>query len=415
MWQHASSSARTRGPGLPAWLGRLPALALLLLQAHCGPTVGPSTSTANERVPSPPAPASRVNVVDAVSSADPDSVVIVAGGDVSLGRETGQAILSDPDYEPFRAIAPVWKQADLRFVNLESQLSEQGGETQSPKNRLIFCGPPGGARVLSRAGVNVVSLANNHAWDYGRPAFFETLQYLEAASVRHVGVGRHIAEAYAPQVFHIKGKTIAWFAVTHVWNYGPMKDHAGRRHVAWASLPALRPALVRARAEHDVVLVSYHGGAEYEPVPSGSTQRFVTAVMKLGVDAVLGHHPHVIQGIGWVEGRPAVYSLGNLVFGPRPKHPWTRFGMLAKLAIGPGSTRSLRVCPYRIEGQVPVPLSAQSEERAAFLQHLQQTSSGLGGSVLGDEDEQGCTRVLPPAARSAEPLKPSLVAYTPAL
>ncbi len=102
-------------------------------------------------------------------------LVFVAGGDLNFGRECGQAILSDPKYDPFASIAPLWESADFRFANLESQLSDQGGETQSPRNRLIFTGPPGGAGVLASARVDLVSTANNHAWDYGKAAFFETL------------------------------------------------------------------------------------------------------------------------------------------------------------------------------------------------------------------------------------------------
>src|SRR5262245_36456763 len=79
-------------------------------------------------------------------------LVVVAGGDVNFGRECGQAILANPSYDPFQFVEPLFRDADLTFVNLESQLSDQKGETQSPKNRLIFTGPPGGADVLARAG-----------------------------------------------------------------------------------------------------------------------------------------------------------------------------------------------------------------------------------------------------------------------
>src|SRR3954471_17919047 len=97
-----------------------------------------------------------------VPAEKPAPFVIVAAGDVNLGRECGQAILEDPQYDPFRFMGPIWGDAALRFVNLESQLSDQDGETQSPRNRLIFTGPPGGAETLAQAGVAVVSTANNH-------------------------------------------------------------------------------------------------------------------------------------------------------------------------------------------------------------------------------------------------------------
>jgi poly-gamma-glutamate synthesis protein (capsule biosynthesis protein) len=114
-----------------------------------------------------------------VSSSDPNTLVVVAGGDVSFGRECGQELLADANYNPLEPLAPVLDSADLRLVNLESTLTDQGGLTQSPKNRLIFTGPPEGALSLARAGIDVVSVANNHAWDFHEAGFRETLGYLD--------------------------------------------------------------------------------------------------------------------------------------------------------------------------------------------------------------------------------------------
>jgi poly-gamma-glutamate synthesis protein (capsule biosynthesis protein) len=332
---------------------------------------------------------------------EPSSLLVVAGGDVNLGREVGQRIVRSSSYAPFAGIDSVLRDADLRFVNLESQISDQGGETQSPRHRLIFTGPPEAAATLAAARIHVVSTANNHAWDYGRSALLETVERLAAVGVRHVGTGRDIEQAYAPAVLRAKGLSVAFFALTHVWNQGPIHEHEGRHHVAWASFPRLRAALERARAEHDVVLVSYHGGAEYQNAPSDSTRDFAQAVIRAGADAVIGHHPHVIQGVGWVSGRPVFYSLGNLVFDSRSRQPWTRYGMLARLRFGPGSARSFAVCPYRIDDFVPFALdrSASDPERQKFLVHLRRTSTAVGGVKLGASDELGCVEVSPPDLR----------------
>lgn len=334
------------------------------------------------------------------------AVVIVAGGDVSFGREAGQRVVQSPSYSPFGAILPFFAGADLRFVNLESQLSEQQGETQSPRHRLIFTGPPGAARTLAEAGIQVVSTANNHAWDYGRSALFETLEHLRSAGIQSAGTGADLAQAYRPAVVRVKGLSIALFALTHVWNQGPIEKHAGRDHVAWASIAKLRKALATARAEHDVVLVSYHGGAEYQDAPSDLTRAFVKAAIDAGADAVIGHHPHVIQGIGWFSGRPVFYSLGNLVFGRRGEHPWTRYGMLARLRIGTGAARDFGICPYRIDDFEPVALAPEPSdpERVRFLTHLRRASTAVGGIELGASDELGCVQVSPAgAARSSLP------------
>lgn len=342
------------------------------------------------------APAAATAAIPAVAG-DKSAFVVVAGGDVNLGREAGQAILGDPDYDPFRHVAPIWRDATVRFVNLESQLSDQGGETQSRRNRLIFTGPPGGARTLARAGIHVASTANNHAWDYGRKALFETLTLLESAGVKPVGTGRDWATAYKPVVIEANGRSVAIFALTHIWNYGPFEEHHGRFYVAWAKLGPLHAALKRAHAEHDLVLLSYHGGAEYIHAPPGPTQRFLARVMQTGfVDGVIGHHPHVPQGVGWHGERPIFYSLGNFVFAGHRSMPWTNQSFLARLVLTAPHQLTAAACPYRIDGHTPVPLARGSTESVAFRQHLDEISSYVGGSRIGEPDALGCFPLAPP-------------------
>jgi poly-gamma-glutamate capsule biosynthesis protein CapA/YwtB (metallophosphatase superfamily) len=363
-----------------------------------------ASSSAQRQATLPPS----ATAVSVPATAESDAVLIVAGGDVSFGREVGQRVVENPVYAPFAGILPFFRDADVRFVNLESQLSEQQGETQSPRHRLIFTGPPEAARTLARAGIHVVSTANNHAWDYGRSALFETLEHLRAAGIQSAGTGRDPEQAYRPAILRSKGLSVALFALTHVWNQGPIDKHEGRDYVAWATFAKLREALAKARAENDIVLVSYHGGAEYQDAPSPQTRGFVRAVIEAGADAVIGHHPHVIQGIGWFSGRPVFYSLGNLVFGSRGEHPWTRYGMLARMRVSAGAPPSFGICPYRIDDFVPVVLSTSPSdpERIRFLAHLRSASTAVGGVELGESDELGCVSVAPLAKSSVpDPLR----------
>jgi poly-gamma-glutamate synthesis protein (capsule biosynthesis protein) len=324
-------------------------------------------------------------------------LVIVAGGDVNFGRECGQEILLNPAYDPFRYVAPLWRDADLTFVNLESQLSDQKGETQSPRNRLIFTGPPGGADVLARAGIDVVSTANNHAWDYGRSALFETIDNLARAGVANVGTGKTFGEAYAPAVLHAQGYRVAVFAVTHIWNQGTFSEHDGRHHVAWARPNLLYGALKKARKEHDIVLLSYHGGTEYIDAPTDMTRRFVESVMKTGfVDAFIGHHPHVPQGVGWYKGRPIFYSLGNFVFAGHDWAPRTKVGYLARLEISADRSIAARACPYSLDGHVPKPVAPSDAQSSELRSYLRLISTSVGGTRVSDPDERGCWELWPP-------------------
>lgn len=349
----------------------------------------------------PPRPASAPTqgAPKPASGEEPTEITLYAGGDVNLGRDVGQRLSSDSSYEPFAGIARLWADADLRFANLESGLSDQNGETQSPHHRMIFTGPPCGARALASAGIGAVSTANNHAWDYGRDALLQTLDNLRDAGVAAVGSGRDADEAYRPLRLNLKGMSIAIFAVTHIWNQGPFERHEARRHVAWASFRKLRDALEVTRKQVDVLLVSYHGGAEYQDAPSEPTRKFVAAVMGLGVDVVIGHHPHVVQGVGWQRGRPIFYSLGNLVFGPRPEHPWTRWGMLARIRARRDGQRSFALCPFRIPVDLPLAFGEDElrDERQRLLRHVRIASTAVGGLQFGAEDGSGCIDILPPA------------------
>ena len=328
-------------------------------------------------------------------------IVLAAGGDVNFGRECGQAILKDLSYDPFAGLSAAWSGADVRFVNLESQLSDQHGLTQSPSHRLIFTGPPGGADVLSRARVSVVSTANNHAWDFGKNALLETIANLERAQVPFAGTGRDLEQAYRPAVLHVSGRSIALFAVTQIWNQGDFEKHEGRDFVAWANADKLKAGIAQARREHDFVLVSYHGGEEYIDAPIERTRHFVQAMMALGVDAVIGHHPHVLQGVGWVEGRPILYSLGNFVFAGHAERPWTEQSFFARITLQKGSAPELSACPFAIDGHRPRSFDVTREALAIerFRLHLVGTSMSVGGSDVADPDELGCLRVTPKVAR----------------
>ena len=333
-------------------------------------------------------------------SAPPTPLVIVAGGDVNLGRECGQAILADARYDPFRFLGPIWGDADVRFVNLESQLSDQGGETQSPNNRLVFTGPPGGAETLALGGVAVVSTANNHAWDYGKGALFETLDNLARAGVKKAGTGRTLAEAYEPALIEAHGHRIAVLAVTQIWNDGPIEQHEGRKYVAWARLARLKTALAAARKSADFVVLSYHGGVEYIDAPIDATRRFIDGALKTGlVDVVIGHHPHVPQGVGFREGRPVLYSLGNLVFAGHDWAPWTLVGFVARLELDQERHLRVRVCPVALDGHVPKPIPAGIAESDRARAHLIATSASVGRASVGTADARGCFPVEPTAPR----------------
>lgn len=330
-----------------------------------------------------------------------DRVVVVAGGDVELARATGKKLLADPSYDPLFGVAKVLSTGDVRFVNLESQLAETGGVTMSSTNPLVFVGPPVGADALARAKITVVSTANNHAWDFGRRALLETIENLDRVGVKHAGTGKTLDDAERAVIVDVSGFRVAFFAVTDIFNLGPLEKHPARDHLARAdeaSLPR-RIAELRRSGGADAVLVSYHGGDEYQDAPLARTRSIVRAAIDAGADAVLGHHTHVLQGIEWRAGKPILYSMGNLLMQRHKDVPATGYGYLARLVLSRGRAPELEVCPFRTVGLVPVPFVGDPGrsvyEREVFLR-LRRTSSHVAQSLaISTTGDDGCARVRP--------------------
>jgi poly-gamma-glutamate synthesis protein (capsule biosynthesis protein) len=193
----------------------------------------------------------------------------------------------------------------------------------------------------------------------------------------------------------VKGFKIAVFAVTDVWNPAPFEKHEGSHYVASADWPKLEGEMTRARRDNDVVLLSYHGGREYDPEPTVDTIAFARTALRHGADAFIGHHPHVPQGVGWVKGKPAFFSLGNLVFGVVRDQPATGWGFVSKLTFDMGGQTSVALCPIHI-GARNLPETPTPAERVARAQELMGMSSRVGGTVVGEFDADGCFAISAP-------------------
>ncbi len=381
------------------------ALVFALIAAACDPDrVEPTNPAPSPSAQAPEIPLVDAGDVDAALRAAPEipaSLTLFAAGDVSFGRLVGQILLREPDRALFAPMEGLLRAADVRFVNLEGPISDRGNETVSPENNLVFNGPPASAGALARAGIDVVSTANNHAWDYGKPALLETLDHLDRAGVLHAGTGPTIEKAFEPAIVTRRGFRLAILAVTDIWNQGRLAKHPARAFVAGADREPLVRAVRELHERNDIhaVVVSYHGGEEYREDPLPGTRALAEAVIDAGADAFLGHHPHVVQGVAFHAGRPIVYSLGNLLMRMHSGHPWTEMGLSVKLELQKGAPPRLFACPFRIHGIEPVPL-AQDPRRKAYESHFfarfQALSRRAGGASIGPSSEDGCAAVGPP-------------------
>lgn len=311
-------------------------------------------------------------------------------------------LLREPNLTLFATMEPLFRSVDVRFVNLEGPISDRGKETVSPYNNLVFNGPPASAGVLARAGIDIVSTANNHAWDYGKNGLLETLEWLDKGHVLHVGSGETLDKAWEPVFIERSGFRLAFVAINDIWNQARGAGDSAYDHVAGMEKDKL-VALVRSlRAREDVhaIALSYHGGVEYQDEPLPRTQDLAKAAIDAGADVFLGHHPHVVQGIAFHRGRPIVYSLGNLLMRMTSDHPATEMGLTVRIEFERGGKPKIFACPIRMYGIEPFPLGTDPKRKSyegTFLLRLQELTRRVGTAKLDRFDADGCARVSPGA------------------
>lgn len=300
---------------------------------------------------------------------------IVVVGDINLARLVARTyVLPGRGAEVFAAVRDSLRAADIALGNLESIVLDRGTFADTALSP-VFAAPAAAAPLLADAGFTAVSTANNHAWDFGHPALLESLVHLDGAGVAHAGTGPTVADALRPAMIRRRGWTVAIFSVTAIFNYPDLtvRGHAAECCVAWADTVALRSAFRAAReGGADLVLVMLHAGLEYRPVPPAEVVAIATGIIHAGADVVFGHHPHVPQGLGWADGKPILYSLGNFVFAQH--RPWTDRGLWAEYTVTPDGRRSLTVRPVIAGVQ---PRLASGPDSVATMEHFRAISDSL--------------------------------------
>lgn len=295
----------------------------------------------------------------------PPEITLVAVGDINLGRKAGRIILSgDVDYA-FAKTTDIISAADIAFGNLESTISEQNGITQN--GVWLFTAPPAAAETLAHAGFDVVSLSNNHVWDFGKRALLSTRGYLDDAGIKHAGTGENLDEAYAPAILDVKGTRIAFFSVTRIFNFGG-PEHEAFDYTAWADMGRLGPAIEQVKPDVDLVIVAAHWGAEYQDRPADEIVKLAHEMVDAGADIILGGHPHVPQGIERYNGAFIIYSLGNFAYHQTTEHSiWKTRSIILKLTLTRDGVASYEMTPVTCGFQPAVAEGALADEILAHM------------------------------------------------
>ncbi len=328
-------------------------------------------------------------------------LTVAAVGDVMLGTDYPQNTLAADDGRGLLApVAPELRAADIAFGNLEGVLMDGGEPVKTCKDAKVcylFRSPARYARTLGDAGFDVMSLANNHARDFGETGRSSSMAALEGAGIRHSG---RIGDVAA---WTQNGRRIALVGFSFTSGSHPLNDLEGAR------------ALVADLAAHnDIVIVSFHGGAEggdatripftmerFVGEDRGNVFEFARAMVDAGADLVLGHGPHVARAIEVYRERLIAYSLGNFAtyFGISIEGPKGYAPILEAALDGAGRLldgRIVSAVQVRPEGVRPDP------QQHAF--HLIREMSALdlsGGALVFEED--GRFRPVHPVSENCTP------------
>ena len=233
---------------------------------------------------------------------------------------------------------------DIFMLNNEFTYSTRGSALKN--KRYTFRADPARVSNLNTMGVDIVLLANNHVYDYGKNAFLDTLQTLQDAGIHYVGAGKNIAEASEPYYFICKGKKIAYVAASEAEKFKmtPQATKTMPGILRCYDTSMFLAEIAEADAQADYVIANVHWGTEYDNMASKEQREFAREMIDAGADAVIGTHPHVLQGMEFYQGKPIIYSLGNFWFNDKNLYS----GMLTLTLTVPegGSNISLKTMQF---------------------------------------------------------------------
>lgn len=304
-----------------------------------------------------------------LSKASGPTAVILAHGDLCIPDSFGDGSLSRQTDRLFAPeILEFLADKDLSLIDLETPVIRSESPIQKSGPHLAGC--PSTIQALVHGQFDVALLANNHILDYGPDAMFGTRDRCRQVGMQTVGIGVNLEDSYRPLVMTVNGLRVAIFNVAE-----EEFTCAGDTTPGAAKLDPLElePLIRIAGKEADAVLVFPHGGNEFCPVPNPLIQRWYRFLVDCGADAVIGNHPHTIQGTEIYNGAPIVYSIGNFLFPWEASRPacWHE-GMSVKLVVGRKSIHTIAFYAHMFhtqEGRLRVE-SLNGQDAESFRERL---------------------------------------------
>ncbi len=268
------------------------------------------------------------------------------------------------------------KNVDYRIVNLETPLADKEKHKPIPKSGPNLICSPKCISFLNALDADVAVLANNHMGDFGDRALMETISLLDENNIQHIGAGRNIKEAYES----VRLGNVSMIAVCENEFGIADENNCG---TAGYDIRRLYNSIQAEKKISDYVIVIFHGGNEFNPLPSPDVVERYRMICDMGADAVIAMHTHCPQGYEIYDGKPIVYSMGNFMFQPgkwRAVSASWHYGYISRLCIE-NKGISLEVVPYRFDETARIKIF-KGKEREKMMAYLQKISE-----IIQDEKE----------------------------
>ncbi|MCT4619964.1 MAG: CapA family protein [Marinisporobacter sp.] len=302
---------------------------------------------------------------------DKRQVNLVFVGDILLDRGV-RKIVDERGYDyPYRNIKDILRKGDNTFGNLESPITQRGIPVYKRRD-LIFRGDIENTKALKEAGFHILNLANNHTMDYRSIGIADTMKHLEKANIKSLGV---IDPHRKNKMVIMKRKGIRFgylgYSVFPPEGYIYSKE---RMDISRADMKTIGDTIRKAKEGCDYLILSFHWGNEYEFYPSEVQKNLAHTAIDQGADLVIGHHPHVLQGLEQYKEKFIFYSLGNFIF-DKQRNKGTDETIIVNAKIENNKCKEITLIPIRIKDCQPC--IAKGKDGEYILKRLKMYSQGL--------------------------------------
>jgi len=320
------------------------------------------------------------------------SVSIVAVGDIMLGGTAQEVLLKEGYDYPFKNVAPLLKYADIVMGNLEGPLTSICNSSMNLDKQYVFRSPADKvAPALSKAGFNLLSLANNHILDYGVIGMNDTIDALNQHRINYLGAGNNIHEARAGTIINPppvnKNRKLGFlsYSLTFPESFWATSNSAG---TAFGHQQQISDDIKRLGKLADSVIVSFHWGREKTTRLRPYQPKLARAAIDAGASVVLGHHPHILQAIEQYNGGLIIYSLGNFVFGSYS--PDAKTSVVARITLLDGHFYSAEFTPINVFNSEVIfqPKILTGDAATAVIDHINQLSQATN-TRLDQQNSRG--------------------------